>query len=162
MVARLVERCGDAVTMTVVATSVEVDATPEEVWAVVSDPRNILRWTRFASKVEGVPADGLAPGARYQVVMKLMAAHAHVSADVLEWEPPHRSVVELAGLLDAVVTTTVSPLPGDRCELTHVVEYRFRGGHLGDLAARTLRLLGGAQYALRHGTHAQKRQIEGR
>jgi hypothetical protein len=44
--------------------------------------------------------------------------------------------------------------------LEHVVEYRFRGGPLGDLVSKSLRLVGGAQLALRHGTLAQKQQIE--
>jgi uncharacterized protein YndB with AHSA1/START domain len=159
-VARLVERGGEVLTRTEVTASVEVDATPEEVWSFVSDPRNLPRWSRFVSKIEGSPQEGLSLGARYTVVMKLAAGRARVAAEVLEWEPPRRSVVELTGLLDAKVTTTVSPLPGERSELAHVVEYRFRGGHLGDIAARSLRLFGGAQFALRHGTLAQKRQIE--
>ena len=41
-----------------------------------------------------------------------------------------------------------------------MVEYRFRGGPLGELVAGSLRLVGGAQFALRHGTLAQKREIE--
>ena len=40
------------------------------------------------------------------------------------------------------------------------MDYRFRGGPLGGFAARSLRLVGGPQLALRHGTLAQKRQIE--
>jgi ligand-binding SRPBCC domain-containing protein len=158
----LVERGGEALTWTKVTVAVDVDATPEEVWSFLSDPGNLPRWSRLISKVEGVPPDGLALGARYTVVMKLAAVRARVAAEVLEWDPPGRSVVQLTGLLDAKVTTTVSPLPGDRSELAHEVEYRFRGGHLGDLAARGLRLFGGAQFALRHGALAQKRQIEGR
>jgi uncharacterized protein YndB with AHSA1/START domain len=148
------------VTRTVVTASVEVEATPEEVWSYVADPRNLPRWSHFVSKVEGLPKEGLAVGARYEVVMKLTAVRARIAAHVREWEPPNRSVVELVGLLDARVTTTVSPLPADRSRLEHVVEYRFRGGHLGDLAARSLRLFGGAQFALRHGALAQKRQVE--
>lgn len=159
--ARLVEWNGDAVTWTEVTAAVEVDATPQEVWSFVADPRNLPGWSRLISKVEGVPADGLALGARYTVVMKLAAVRARVVAEVLEWDPPRRSVIKLTGLLDGEVTTTVSPLPGDRSELAQVVGYRFRGGHLGDLAARSLRLFGGARFALRHGTLAQKRQIEG-
>jgi hypothetical protein len=40
------------------------------------------------------------------------------------------------------------------------VNYQFRGGPLGKLAARSLRMIGGAGLALRHGALAQKRQIE--
>jgi hypothetical protein len=41
-----------------------------------------------------------------------------------------------------------------------VVDYHFRGGLFGDLVARSLRLLGGPQHVLRHGTLAQKHEIE--
>ena len=146
--------------MTVVEVLVEVEALPERVWAVVGDPRKLSHWDRHVESVEGVPATGLSQGARYTTVMRFMAVRGRVDAEVLEFEPPHRSVIRLTGLLDATVTTSVEPLPGERSLLKHVVEYRFRGGMIGNFAARSLRLLGGAQLALRHGTLAQKREIE--
>ncbi len=45
--------------MTVVQTAVEVEAPPEKVWEVVSDPRNLPRWDNRITSVEGVPKDGL-------------------------------------------------------------------------------------------------------
>lgn len=160
MVAGLDERDGGRVS--VVEVLVEVEAPAERVWAVVSDPRNLSHWDRHVESVEGVPAAGLAEGVRYTTVMRFMAVRGHVAAEVLEFEPPHRAVIMLTGLLDAIVTTTVEPLPGDRSLLKHVIDYHFRGGFLGDFAARSLQLLGGAQLALRHGTLAQKREIERR
>ena len=44
--------------------------------------------------------------------------------------------------------------------LEHIVDYRFRGGPFGEIAARSLARVGGAHLALRHGTLAQKRDIE--
>ncbi len=147
--------------MTTVSGSAEIDATPGEVWAVVADPRNLPRWSRFVSSVEDVPEDGLDAGRGYTTVMRFMAVRTRVRATVVEWEPPSRSVVRLSGLVDATVTSRVSGLPGNRSRLEHHVEYRFGGGPLGELAARSLRLIGGAHYALRRGLYAQKRQIEG-
>lgn len=146
--------------MSVVEVLTEVEAPLERVWAVVGDPRRLSHWDRHVESVSGVPASGLAQGVRYTTVMRFMAVRGRVDAEVLEFEPPHRSVIRLTGLLEAVVTTTVEPLPGERSLLKHVVDYRFRGGVIGDFAARSLRLLGGAQLALRHGTLAQKREIE--
>ncbi len=159
--AGLVERNGDR-RMTVVEVLAEVEAPPERVWAVVSDPRRLSHWDRHVESVEGVPATGLAEGVRYTTVMRFLAVRGRVEAEVLEYEPPHRAVIRLTGLLDAIVTTTVEPLPGDRSLLKHVVDYRFRGGALGSLAARSLQMLGGPQLVLRHGTLAQKREIERR
>ena len=146
--------------MSVVEVLTEVEASPERVWAVVSDPRRLSHWDRHVESVEGIPAAGLARGVRYATVMRFITVRGHVDAEVLEFEPPHRSVIRLTGMLEAVVTTTVEPLPGERSLLKHVVDYHFRGGVIGDFAARSLRLLGGAQLVLRHGTLAQKHEIE--
>lgn len=148
--------------MNVVSVEVEVDAPPEAVWVVISDPRNLPHWDRHIVRVTGVPASGLTEGLRYVTEMRFMAFHARVRAEVLEWEPPWRSTIRLSGILEATVTSTVEPLEGGRSRLEHVIEYRFRGGPLGDLAAKSLSLVGGDHYALRHGTLAQKREIEDR
>jgi carbon monoxide dehydrogenase subunit G len=147
--------------VTLVAVALEIAAPPERVWAVISDPRNLPRWDRHIESVEGVPATGLAEGVTYSTVMRFMSVRTRVRADVLEWEPPHRSVINLSGLLEAVVASSVDPVSDGRSLLEHEVDYRFRGGMLGDLAARSLRMMGGPQLAVRHGTLAQKRQIEG-
>ncbi len=147
--------------MTVVSVDVVVDAPPERVWAVVSDPRRLSHWDRHVTAVSGIPPEGLSLGTRYTSEMRFLAVRAHVEAEVLEWDPPFRSVIQLTGLLNATVTTTVEPLSGGRSLLEHVVDYHFHGGTLGEFAARSRRLLGGAQLVLRHGTLAQKREIEG-
>lgn len=146
--------------MTVVTVAVEVDATPERVWEVISDPRNLPHWERHIVAVNGVPATGLHVRARYVVEMRLLAVRTKVHAEVVGWEPPRRVSIRLTGVLDATITSTVEPLGARKSRLKHVVEYRFRGGPLGGLAARSLRMVGGARYALRHGTLAQKREIE--
>jgi hypothetical protein len=96
------------------------------VWEVVSDPRN-LAWDRHVEPVEGIPASGLSAGVTYLTVMRFVTVRARVHAEVIEWQPPHLSMIRLSGLLEAVVTTTVEPLQGERSLLEHVVEYRFRG-----------------------------------
>ncbi|MDH4111092.1 MAG: SRPBCC family protein [Actinomycetota bacterium] len=146
--------------MTTVEFSVEVDAPPETVWAIASDPRNLPQWDKHVMHVD-LPEDGVRLGARYDVVMGLMGVQTTVHATVLEWEPPWRSSVRLEGLLEATVTTTVGTLPFERSMLRHEVTYRFRGP-LGGFGAAGLNAMGGAQYALRHGVLAQKREIEDR
>jgi ligand-binding SRPBCC domain-containing protein len=144
--------------MTTVEYSVEVDAPPEEVWAITSDPRDLPAWERHIESV-AVPDGGLKPGARYAVTMSFMGVKATVPCIVREWEPPWRSVVELGGLLKATVTTSIASLPFDRSVLRHEVRYVFRGP-LGSFAAASVRAVGGAEYALKRGTEAQRRQIE--
>jgi uncharacterized protein YndB with AHSA1/START domain len=144
--------------MTVVQFSVEVDASPERVWEVASDPGNLPQWDRHIIRVR-LPEGGLGPGVKYEVDMGFMAVHTTVAAEVLEWERPWRTRIALHGLLEAVVTTSIASLPHDRSLLRHEVEYRFKGP-LGGFGAASLNVLGGAQMALRRGVLAQKHQIE--
>jgi hypothetical protein len=146
--------------MTTVEFSVEVEAPPESVWEIASDPRNLPQWDKHIVRVD-TPKSGSRPGAAYDVVMRLMGVQSTVRATVLEWEPPWRSRVKLEGLLEATVTTSVASLPFDRSMLRHEVTYRFRGP-LGGFGAAGLNAMGGAQYALRRGVLAQKREIEER
>jgi len=146
--------------VTTVEFSVEVDATPEDAWDVAADPRNLPRWDRHIASV-AVPEGEIRPGSTYTVTMAFMAVHADVRCTVLEWEPPWRARIRLAGLLDATVTTSIASLPYDRAVVRHEVTYRFRGP-LGRFGAASLNAVGGAQLALRRGTLAQREEIERR
>lgn len=153
-------RDGEGPGVTRVETSVHVAAPPERVWEVVSNPRNLRIWDRHIVGVEDVPEGGLREGASYAALLRFMGVRARVRAEVLAWEPPHRAVVRVTGpVVEATVTTTVEPA-GDASILRHEVEYRFRGGPIGEVAARSLELVGGAYLAVRHGALAQKRHVE--
>lgn len=145
---------------TSVGVSVDVNAPPERVWELVADPRHLPRWERHIMSIEDLPPDGMAKGSTYTVVMRFVAIRARVHAEVLEWSPPGYACVRLSGLLDATIRTTVTPIGRTRSRLEHDVEYSFRGGALGELAARSLQVVGGAQLALKLGTLAQKHSIE--
>ena len=144
--------------MTTIEHSVEVDASPEVVWTVTSDPRGLPAWERLIQSV-AIPVEPLSRGATFDVTMSFMGVHATIPCVVLEWEPPWRSVVHLDGILDATVATSVASLPFDRSVLRHEVHYVFKGP-LGSFAAASLRAIGGAEYALRRGTDAQLRAID--
>lgn len=146
--------------MSVIEASGVIDAPPEKVWKVVSDPNNLPVWDHHVYEVTGVPEGGLDEGTEYTAAVKFMGARAHTSARVLDIEPPRYSKVELHGLVDGTVETWLEPLDGGKTRLRHRVEYGFKGGPIGALAARAVRLLG-ASALLRRGIQAQKRQVEG-
>jgi len=146
--------------MTTAEYSVEIDAPPEVVWEVTSDPRNLPHWDRHIVDVK-VPEDGLRQGSHYSVVMAFMRVRASIPCTVLEWESPWRAKIRLGGVLNATVTTSIASLPFDRSVLRHQIDYVFRGP-LGAFAAASVNAVGGAQYALKRGTLAQKREIEDR
>jgi len=136
--------------VTTVEVSVEVEAPPERVWTVTSNPRNLAQWDRHVVSVR-LPQE--------EFTMGFMGVRTVVKAQVLEWEPPWRSRLRLEGLLEATVTTSVASMPFDRSLLRQQVDYRFRGP-LGGFGAMSLNAVGGAQLGLRRGVMAQKRQIE--
>ncbi|MGH2675818.1 MAG: SRPBCC family protein [Actinomycetota bacterium] len=145
--------------MSLIRESIVVDAPPQDVWTVVADPRNLPRWNRFIRAVHDVPDDGLREGARYWTDLGGLGVSVRVRADVEELDPPRYSRVRLTGPVDAVVRTWIRPAGSRRSRLEHEVEYRLRGGAVGELLARTVRLLGG-RALLRRGIRAQKRQVE--
>lgn len=138
-----------------------VEAPPDEVWAVVSNPRNLPRWNRYIRSVHGVPDDGLRNGSRYWTQMAVLGVTFRVDAEVEELDPPRFSRVRLSGPVDATVRTWVRPAGRDRSRLEHEVDYRLRGGPVGGIVARGLGMFG-APTLLRRGVRAQKRQVEGR
>jgi uncharacterized protein YndB with AHSA1/START domain len=146
--------------VTVVDASVDIQAPPEEVWRIVADPHNLPTWDRHIAKVEGIPPDGLRPGTRYTTEVRFMGVRAHSQAKVLEIRPPEYSKIQLSGLLDGVVETWLEALDGGhRTRLRHRIKYRFKGGPLGEVAARAVGMFGAAA-VLRRGVLAQKRQVE--
>jgi uncharacterized membrane protein len=140
--------------------SVEIDASPERVWEIVSDPANIPHWERHVESVQ-LPDEGLEKDSTYTVVMSFMGVRVRVRGEILRWEPPSHATVRLRGPLDATIETSIARLPRDRSLLRHEVRYRFRGP-LGRIVAAGLNAVGGAQLGIRVGTLGQKRQIEGR
>jgi carbon monoxide dehydrogenase subunit G len=147
--------------VTVLTVETEVEAAPEHVWEVVADPRNLTSWDRHIAAVHGVPEDGLKRGSEYDTEIRFMGIRVNVHADVIEIEAPRYSKIRLRGVVDATVETTLEPVDGSRTRLRHRVDYRFKGGPLGDLGARAVRAMGGASL-LKRGVQAQKRQAEER
>lgn len=138
--------------------SVEVDASPERVWEVVSNPANIPHWEKHVVSVQ-VPDGGLDEDSTYTVVMAFMGVKVRVRGEILRWEPPAYATIRLTGPFEATIETSIARLPHDRSLLRHEVTYRFRGP-LGRVVASGLNAVGGAQLGIRLGTLGQKRQIE--
>jgi uncharacterized membrane protein len=159
MVVGVVERYGGS-SMTRIRESAIVDASPEDVWAVISDPRNLPRWNRSIHAVHDVPEDGLREGDRYWTEVGALGVRVRVPAHVLELDRGRYAKVRLSGPIDAVVQTWVRPAGRRRSRLEHQVDYQLPGGPIGSVVARAVRSLGAATL-LRRGIRAQKRQVEG-
>jgi uncharacterized protein YndB with AHSA1/START domain len=154
----MVKRYGGA-PMTIVRQSTVVDARPEEVWSVISDPRHLPRWNPHIKTVGGVPADGLKPGDTYWTELRVLGVPFRIRGRVVAFDAPRSAVIRLSGPLDATVRTWLRPVGKSRTRLEHEVDFRFKGGPVGALLARGVRLIG-APTLLKRGIRAQKRQVE--
>jgi uncharacterized protein YndB with AHSA1/START domain len=141
-----------------VEVAVDIDASPDQVWKVIADPRNFQRWDRHIALVDSAHGE-LREGDEYTTELRFMGARARAHMKVLALKPNEYSMVRMNGVLDGTVETWLEPLNGDRTRLHHRIEYRFKGGPLGELAARGVRMMGGVSI-LRRGVQAQKRQVE--
>ena len=145
--------------VTTIRGNVEIDATPEEVWDIVGDPRNLPQWNSHILAVHEVPPTGLAPGAKYWTELGGFGLRFRVLAEVIELEPPRYSWIRLSGPVEASVRTWVHPSDPRGTRLEHEVDYHVRGGPVGEVIGRALRRLG-ASRMLKKGIEAQKRQVE--
>ncbi|MGH2740732.1 MAG: SRPBCC family protein [Actinomycetota bacterium] len=145
--------------MSVVRSSEMVDAPPQEVWRIVADPRNLPRWNRHIQRVTGVSDNPLKKGSKYEAELRAVGLSSRVEATVVDIDPPRSAEVRLTGPLEAVVITRLKPVGAGRTLLEHEVEYRLKGGPLGEMLGRALSRLG-AGSVLKRGTRAQKRQVE--
>jgi hypothetical protein len=163
VVARVVERYRDRepgrFAMSVVEASAVVEASREKVWRVIADPRNLPRWDRRIIRVIGAPKDEIREGDDYDTEIGFMGVRTRVPVHVAESDSPEYCRLVLGGILAATVETWLQALPGGRTRLGHRIEYRFRGGVIGRLAAQTVGMVGAATL-LRRGIEAQKEQIE--
>jgi uncharacterized protein YndB with AHSA1/START domain len=138
-----------------------VEAPVEDVWNVVSDPRNLPQWNKHIIEVHDVPEEGLEAGSRYWTELGGAGVVFRVRAEVEELDPPRYSRIRLSGPLDAIVQTWVHPAGRNRSRLEHQVDFHLHhAGPLEELIGKALRVFG-AKSLLRRGIRAQKLQAEG-
>jgi uncharacterized membrane protein len=145
--------------VSVVEVSTDIDAPPEEVWKVVANPNNLPKWNRHITSVRGVPQNGLQKGSEYTTQLAFMGVRGNTRSTVVDLRPPEYAKVRVAGMVEATVETWLEPRDGTKTRLRHRIQYRFRGGPLGEVAARAVNVMG-ATRLLRKGIEAQKRQVE--
>ena len=75
---------------------VEVSASPEEVWAVISDPTTYPDWLVGAQRIRGVDAAFPAPGAEFRhSVGPTEGATIDDTTEAVAAEPPYRLALEV-------------------------------------------------------------------
>ena len=107
---------------------VDIAASPDAVWAVVSDPTRTPEWSPVCLRVEWVPpSDGPAPGARFRGHNQLRGARWSRDCEIDEWEPG-RTIAFHTLFKDKVSTRgryALEPAPGGGTRLTATCRAEF-------------------------------------
>jgi hypothetical protein len=106
-------------------TEVEIEATPDRVWAVLTGFAAYHDWNPFIVQAAGQPV----PGARLELHMRLSGRRpTTIRPEVLEADPAHRlrwlGRLLLPGLFDGEHTFTLQPAGPGRTHLTQHEEFR--------------------------------------
>jgi uncharacterized protein YndB with AHSA1/START domain len=117
--------------------SVDIDASPQNVWDVVMDPRRLESWVTMHEKVARAPAR-LSSGSSFEQTLRLARKSIDVRWTVVEakeacfaqWrgEGPSGS--------RARVRYQLEPLDGERTRFGYQTEFELPDGLLGRAAAR--------------------------
>jgi len=89
----------------------QIEASPEQVFAVLADGWLYASWVVGASRIRGVSPSWPAPGAELQHSVGTWPLLIDDKSILLEWDPPRRAVIRARGwpIGEAQVTIEVKP-----------------------------------------------------
>jgi uncharacterized protein YndB with AHSA1/START domain len=101
---------------------ITVDAPPEAVFDVLSDPRSYARWVVGSRKIRAADPEWPAAGATFDHAVGIGPLAIRDSSTVRASEPPHRLelLVRVRPLTVAIVTLTLHRVLGDRTRVEMV------------------------------------------
>ncbi|MFZ5827366.1 MAG: SRPBCC family protein [Bacillota bacterium] len=88
--------------------SITVNASPDKVWALVSDPRNAPRFNRMVQEVTDVREQQRGVGTSWRAIAQ-MAGRMEIANEITEWEPPRRLAIRMDGPASGTLSFTLTP-----------------------------------------------------
>jgi uncharacterized protein YndB with AHSA1/START domain len=113
-----------------------IDATPERVFEVLSDPDSYGYWVVGSSRIRDADADFPAPGSRFHHTQGIGGIGIRDATRVVAADPPRRLVLTVCARPLAVAEVTL-----DLASVTDGTEVSFRERPLGGFAGRLPRLV---------------------
>jgi len=145
--------------------TVEIDASPDEVWVAVTDWRRQGEWM-LGTTVTPVTGDGRGVGAHVEAVTGVGPLAVLDSMEITHWEPPRRCLVRHTGrVVRGAGGFEVEALPGGRARFVWSEWLDPPFGTLGQVGFVALRPLfrAGVQLSLRRlARWVAARRAEGR
>lgn len=120
--------------------SIDIAASPEQLYEVIMNPRCLQEWVTIHSSLEDAPRGALKEGSRLTQRLELAGRCFTVHWTVVENEPARRVVWEGQGPLRsrAGVTYELTPV-GDGTRFSYTNEFSLPGGPLGRFAGPVIR-----------------------
>ncbi len=125
--------------MSAVTTSIEIAASPKEVWKVALDPWRLEEWVTIHRSIEAAPDGALADGDQIVQTMALRGAPFKVTWVISELKAPVRAVWRGKGPAGSVAETIyelTKTKAGTRFDYSN--EFKAPGGVIGRVAAGAL------------------------
>ncbi|MHA3838282.1 SRPBCC family protein [Terrabacter sp. AAH1] len=112
-----------------VTTSIEIDATVDEIWAFLSDPRSAMLTSPNVIKAFAVPGtpEGEVGGQQCVVMNVGGRMSAHIS-EIIAVDAPHRVVARWPTMATELLSTTLLTAEQGRSRLTYQIGLRIEQG----------------------------------
>lgn len=148
--------------MTRLEREIVIDASPDEVYDVLLDPRCLGEWVTIQEELEDAPAGDLAEGDTLRQRMKVAGQRFKLSWTVVQSDRPTRVVWEGKGPMGskakAVYELSEDGSGGTR--FSYMNEYGLPGGPAGKLAGRAIMAASGG--AADESLERLKKLVEGK
>ena len=126
--------------MSEVSATIDIAATPEEIWGVIMDPDRFADWVSIHRKLCSADAGPLREGYKVEQRLALRGAPFTVHWTLTECEAPHLGTWEGRGPAHsyARVTNRLQPNGNGGTHFEYENEFQAPGGVMGRLASRVL------------------------
>ena len=125
--------------MSGVTVSVDLDASPEEVWADIEQIDKHVEWMADAESITFVTDERRGAGVKAEVATRFGPLRTTDVMEFTAWEPPHRMAVRHVGLFTGTGAFTLTETTPGRTRFTWsetIVFPWFFGGPIGAWFAR--------------------------
>ncbi len=125
--------------MSEVCVSIDIAASPEEVWALIMDPNRLDEWVTIHRRLGDVSDVPLTDGSTMEQTLCLRGVNFKVRWHVVEWDPPRLAVMEGRGPARsrAVIRDELVAVDGGT-RFSYTNEFHPPGGPLGSVASRVV------------------------
>lgn len=124
--------------MSVVTATIEIAATPEQVWAVIMDPARLADWVTIHRSL-GRHDEPLKHGSEIDQTLTLRGVPFQVKWKVEQFDPPRKAVWKGRGPARSIASTIYELEPsGDGTLFSYQNEFKAPMGPLGAVAQRAL------------------------